>query len=199
MTTRAAGRAGRPPAVAKWRLFVRASASSGRRGKRQVVEDGESGRRGQPPPRSITREQVPLRASRRPRACRRGGQPFDRRSGFVAGSSRSPGQQLRQLLHALDLLQEILHVGALDRTLLEPARDPPVEGGGRLLEMLRYRGLEFRFLVEQRRHNPVSRPACQSGSRCTGSDGTSQPRYTARMTPRSSTSLRSQRSRTRFW
>ena len=48
-----------------------------------------------------------------------------------AGRVRSPGQQLRQLLHALDLLQQILPVGALDR-------------------MLRRRGLQLRLLVEQR-------------------------------------------------
>jgi len=113
---------------------------------------------------------------------------------------RSPGQQLRQLLHVLDLLQEILHVGAPDRTVLEPARDPPVEGGGRFFEMLGHRGLEVRLLVEQRPPQTGERAgACQSGSRYTGSDGTSQPRYTARMTPRSSTSLRSHRSGTRSW
>jgi len=59
-----------------------------------------------------------------------------------------PGQGLRQLLHALDLLQEILHFGMLDGALLEAALDPPVERQGGLSEMLRYRSLELGLLVE---------------------------------------------------
>ena len=60
------------------------------------------------------------------------------------------------------------YVEALHRTLLEPAHDPPVEQGGRLFQMLRYRGLELRLLVEQRPPQtgepagvPVGKPACR--------------------------------------
>ena len=98
---------GRPPTVARWPLLVKAVSvepvAGSARKCRSWGTTGSAG--GAQPPRSLTRGQARSAPAACPHAWRRAGQPFAGRSGLVAGRFRSPGQELPQLLHALDLLQ----------------------------------------------------------------------------------------------
>ena len=189
MTTRAAGRARRSPTVATWPLFVRRVSvewevreTAGCRGRR-------IGRRRRAPLREGRHRHRPLVAP-----------------APAAGSvNRSPGapDSLRDASDRKDnncancfTPSTCCSRSSMSERWTEPCSSQP------LIRRLNEEVVSSRCSAtaasssgcpsNSARHKPVSRPGRQSGRRRAGSDGTTQPRYTARMTPRSSTSLRSQ-------
>ena len=105
MTTRAAGGA-QPPTLARRPVLVRAvTAEPVTRGVRNCRSWGtKQSPGGAQARRAVARGQARSATAGCPRACRRAGELFMARSGLVAGGFRSPGQELRQLLHVLHLL-----------------------------------------------------------------------------------------------